>query len=101
LWLLGRCAARVTDRHGTLYPFAVECAASDVPGLRRSAFVLHRGRRVLVIAVEGEGARVRAELMRRLEWAHLADVLIVGRVPVDRRHNAKVDYPALARLLDA
>jgi acyl-CoA synthetase (AMP-forming)/AMP-acid ligase II len=108
LWLLGRCAARVEDVDGVLYPFAVECAASDVAGVARSAFVSHRGRRLLVVEArdDGAGARVvpapadlRAALMERLAWARLSDVRIVGRVPVDRRHNAKVDYPALARML--
>jgi hypothetical protein len=37
--------------------------------------------------------------MGRLAWARLSDIRIVGRVPVDRRHNAKVDYPALVRML--
>ena len=37
--------------------------------------------------------------MTRLAWARLADVLAVRRIPVDRRHNAKVDYPALRRML--
>ena len=103
LWLLGRCAAKVSDRDGILYPFAVECAASDVPGLRRSAFAQHQGRRVLVAEVEDAvghgGPQVRDLLMRRLAWARLADVRIVSRVPVDRRHNAKIDYPELSRLL--
>ena len=99
LWLLGRCAARVSDDDGIVYPFAVECAASEVPGVHRSAFVSHRGRRLLVAEVTGEAADVRAVLMQRLSWARLADVRIVRRVPVDHRHNAKVDYPALARML--
>ena len=103
LWLLGRCAAKVSDRDGILYPFAVECAASEVPGLRRSAFVRHQGRRVLVAEVEDAAGQIGPQmsdlLMRRLSWARLADVRIVSRVPVDRRHNAKIDYPALSRLL--
>jgi acyl-CoA synthetase (AMP-forming)/AMP-acid ligase II len=103
LWLLGRCAAKVTDHDGTLYPLAVECAASDVPGLRRSAFVRHQGRRVLVAEVEDgvgqSGPQMRDLLLRRLAWARLAEVRIVSRVPVDPRHNAKTDYPALSRLL--
>jgi hypothetical protein len=41
----------------------------------------------------------RQPLMTRLAWAHLAGVQIVDRVPVDTRHNAKVDYPALRELL--
>jgi acyl-CoA synthetase (AMP-forming)/AMP-acid ligase II len=110
LWLLGRCAARVQDSDGVVYPFAVECAASDIAGVARSALVRHHGRRLLVVEprADGGGMRaapaagdLRAALMERLAWARLSDVRIVGRVPVDRRHNAKVDYPALARMLGA
>jgi acyl-CoA synthetase (AMP-forming)/AMP-acid ligase II len=99
LWLLGRCAAKVSDSHGVLYPFAVECAASDTAGVRRSAFVLHRDQRMLVVEMAGNRASPRDALMSRLAWARLADVLAVRRIPVDRRHNAKVDYPALRRML--
>jgi acyl-CoA synthetase (AMP-forming)/AMP-acid ligase II len=102
LWLLGRCGAKVDDEHGRLYPFAVECAISDVEGLRRSAFVAQHGARVLVVepgdaAPAGVIERVRA----RLGWAQLDHVFVVARIPVDARHNAKVDYPALEKLLTA
>lgn len=100
LWLLGRCSAKALDGRGALYPFAVECAASDVAGVGRTAFVLHRGRRVLAAEIDGDAAAARAALLDRLPWAHLAEIAIVERIPVDRRHNAKVEYPALLRLLD-
>jgi hypothetical protein len=96
----GRCAAKAVDGDGVLYPFAVECAAADVPGIRRTAFALHRQRRILAVEIEDHAADVRAELQARLAWARLAAVVIVPRVPVDRRHNAKVDHPALHVLLD-
>lgn len=99
LWLLGRCAAKVGDTEGILYPFAVECAASDVAGVVRSAFVLHRDRRVLVVELDGNRTGIRETLMDQLAWARLADVLIVPRLPVDGRHNAKVDYAALRGML--
>lgn len=96
LWLMGRCAARVQDERGTLYPFAVECAASQFPGLRRSALLSHAGRRVLV--VEPDGAGLDAEkLQNSLAWAGLDEIRPLAHIPVDRRHNAKVDYPALRR----
>jgi acyl-CoA synthetase (AMP-forming)/AMP-acid ligase II len=100
VWLLGRCSAKASDSGGVLYPLAVECAASEAPGVVRTACVLHRGRRVLVAEIEGDVARVRADLMHRLAWARLADVVVVPRIPVDRRHNAKIEYPALIRVLD-
>ena len=99
LWLLGRCAQRVSDDAGELYPFAVEAAASDVPGVARSAFVRHRGRRLLIVETDRALPSPRQQLMSRLAWAHLSDVKIVDHIPVDKRHNSKVDYPALRELL--
>src|SRR6185295_13567273 len=94
-----RCAERVSDANGVLYPFAVEAAASDITGVARSAFIRHRGWRVLVVEPTHETTSLRETLMTRLAWADLADVLIVDRIPVDQRHNAKVDYPALRKML--
>jgi len=99
LWLLGRCAAKVSDADGVIYPFAVEAAASDVPGVVRTAFVMHRGRRVLVAEGSGEAVLLKSRLHERVTWARVADV-VLAPIPVDRRHNAKVDYPALRRMLD-
>jgi len=83
-----------------LYPFAVECAASGVDGVERTAFVMHRGQRVLAAELSGDTGRARQRLAERLAWARLHDIVVVPRVPVDRRHNAKVEYGALRELLD-
>jgi acyl-CoA synthetase (AMP-forming)/AMP-acid ligase II len=99
LWLLGRCAAKASDGAGVLYPFAVECAADGAAGVGRTAFMMHRGVRVLA-AEMSDDPDVRKALLERLAWARLADVVRVDRIPLDRRHNAKVEYAALAALLD-
>ena len=39
-------------------------------------------------------------LMRELEWAHVDEVRVLRHLPVDKRHNAKIDYGALRRLLN-
>jgi hypothetical protein len=39
------------------------------------------------------------KLRRNLSWAHLADVTLQS-IPVDKRHNAKIDYTALAKQLN-
>jgi acyl-CoA synthetase (AMP-forming)/AMP-acid ligase II len=100
LWLLGRCAAKVHDTRGTLYPFAVECAASAHPAVHRSALVVRGGRRALAVELEsGADPAALCVLQSDLAWADLDAVLPLRQIPVDRRHNAKVDYPALYRLL--
>lgn len=98
LWLLGRAQARLTDEHGTIYPFSVECAASQVPGVRRSALIQHRGRRLLVVEAEPDApANLRDAVAAKLTAAKLHDVRLLPSIPVDKRHNAKIDYVELAR----
>jgi acyl-CoA synthetase (AMP-forming)/AMP-acid ligase II len=101
LWLLGRCSARMTDGADALYPFAVECAALTVDGVERTALVEHGARRLLVVELARGAASTTADALgERLAFARLDQVVIVTSIPLDRRHNAKVDYPALRRLLD-
>src|SRR5437867_1741424 len=69
--------------------------------VRRTAFVLYQNRRVLVVELRhGADAAAADELLRHLAWAHIDSIHVVPNIPVDRRHNAKVDYPALQALLD-
>jgi acyl-CoA synthetase (AMP-forming)/AMP-acid ligase II len=100
LWLLGRCSARIDNGRGRVYPFAVECALDGIAGVRRTAFLAHGGRRLLVAELEpGASPQTRETLRTACAWAHPDDIRIVERIPVDARHNAKIDYPALRKLL--
>lgn len=99
LWLLGRCGARIDDDRGVLYPFSVECAASSVPGVDRCALISVNGRRVLAVQTTEDRVLLERRLRDALAWAHIDELRFLKRIPVDRRHNAKVDYPALQRML--
>ena len=100
LWLLGRASAVITDERGTLHPFAVECAARERLALRRVAVVAHRGRRVLVAESSPADSPNRARVLAELSWAALDDVVVVPRLPMDRRHNSKVDHQGVIALLE-
>lgn len=98
LWLLGRVAATIIDKHGELHPFAVECAARLLLPGRRTVLAGHGGGRILL--VDGSlDARDRAALEEGLRWARLDQIVSGVKIPLDRRHNSKVDYTALAALL--
>jgi acyl-CoA synthetase (AMP-forming)/AMP-acid ligase II len=100
LWLLGRCAARIADERGALYPFAVEAALSAHPDVLRSAAVAIGGRRVLALELEGLADNAtQQKLASTVAWAQFDEVRALRQIPVDKRHNAKIDYPALYRLL--
>lgn len=92
LWLQGRLTARITDSKGTLDPFPVECAAKASPQVERAALVAVHGRRTLVIEGDPSG------LKENLAWAQL-DSIVTMKIPLDKRHQAKVDYAALRKRL--
>jgi acyl-CoA synthetase (AMP-forming)/AMP-acid ligase II len=101
VWLLGRCSATIRDGRGTLYPFAAETAAYEDPAVRRAAVVAHRGRRVLAVEYDGDCSEADvAALSAALKWAELDAVRVCRSIPVDGRHNAKIDYPRLYAMLD-
>jgi olefin beta-lactone synthetase len=99
LWLLGRCAAKIEDEHGVLYPFAAECAVYQHDAVKRAAAVLHKGKRWLLIEPKAGGHPDLEALQRSLAWAKFADIRLMT-LPVDKRHNAKIDYGKLGQMLE-
>jgi acyl-CoA synthetase (AMP-forming)/AMP-acid ligase II len=96
LWLTGRCSARVGEPPRAVYPLTVEAALADHPRLARAAFLSHRGERLLLVELKHTSRAVDGdELVRALPWADIDRVIELPRIPLDRRHNAKIDYPAL------
>lgn len=96
LWLLGRSSAVIRDDRGELHPFAVECAARQIPAVRRAALLGHQGRRILFVQPKVGITVDAAAVSEALGWAGLDEVRPVSEIPLDRRHNAKVDYNRLA-----
>jgi acyl-CoA synthetase (AMP-forming)/AMP-acid ligase II len=102
LWLVGRCAARLHDDRGVIYPFQVECAAQEFMFVRRTAFVAHGEQRVLVVQPTTARAKINIEeIVETLSWARINKVVVMKRLPFDKRHNAKIEYSALHQLLDS
>jgi acyl-CoA synthetase (AMP-forming)/AMP-acid ligase II len=101
VWLLGRCDARIKDERGVLYPFTVECAAQQIPGVRRAAALAHKGRRLLALELDhGSSPAVAGAVDRALQWAQIDSVRILPEIPLDKRHSSKVHYPELRKLLN-
>ncbi|MFQ5983143.1 MAG: AMP-binding protein, partial [Woeseiaceae bacterium] len=100
LWLVGRCAAVLRDARGAVYPFQVEYAVSAVRGIRRAALISNQGQRVLVLETSGtEFVSDCIKAARCIADKQIDRIVTVRRIPMDRRHDAKVDYPALKDLL--
>jgi acyl-coenzyme A synthetase/AMP-(fatty) acid ligase len=111
LWVCGRVGHRVELATGPMFPLLCEPIFDAHPRVRRSALVgVKTGSTITpVIVVElvdgaTRGARVaalRAELLgmaaEHETTAQIHHVLFHPRLPVDPRHNSKIERPALAR----
>jgi acyl-CoA synthetase (AMP-forming)/AMP-acid ligase II len=96
LWLLGRVGDAVPIGDREVYPLQVEPLVDALPEVRRAALVSVWGRPVLALEASGEAARVKARALPELLGV---DVVIVPRIPVDPRHNAKIQRAALVKEL--
>jgi hypothetical protein len=85
-------AARLSPRHDALFPFAVESAARNWPGVHAAALAAVNGRALLF--VEG-GARDRDQWRRRASEFGNLEVVAVDKIPMDRRHRSKPDFAAM------
>jgi len=100
LWLLGRCVAKITDSKGTLFPFAAECVAQQFDWIRLAGCVAADDKRYLAIQVRRQPTECELQdLKEALSWAKLDSYRLLSRMPVDKRHNAKIDYSGLRQLL--
>lgn len=111
LWLCGRKSHRVRTATGDLYPLRCEPVFNAHPAVRRSALVgvEYQGRIVPTICIERSSSVAAADL--EVELLDLAAslaatrpierVVFMDRLPVDQRHNAKIDRPAIAAALSA
>ncbi len=101
LWLMGRTSATIIDDRGTLHPFAVECAAMQHPAVHRAALVQYKGKRILFVEPAG-AVKIIPEngLLTTLSWACIDELRSLRQIPLDKRHNAKVDYTALLKIIN-
>jgi acyl-CoA synthetase (AMP-forming)/AMP-acid ligase II/pimeloyl-ACP methyl ester carboxylesterase len=105
LWVEGRSVHVIRSVDGTITPVPIERAVERGIGVARAAAVGvgPRGRELLVVVVEDPGSsagladQAMTGQVRQLVSPPVAGVLTVQHLPVDIRHNAKIDRTAVAR----
>jgi acyl-coenzyme A synthetase/AMP-(fatty) acid ligase/pimeloyl-ACP methyl ester carboxylesterase len=104
LWVEGRLAHVVATADGPVTPVPLEVAVTDATGLRCALTgVGPVGCEQVVVVVEDEGKAglaspaVDRAVREALPHQALAAVLSVARLPVDVRHNSKIDRTRLGR----
>lgn len=100
LWLLGRESGLVNDRYGVVFPFPATVLARSVPGVLDACLARFRDQRVMVVQADQRRPPDADLLRRRLQSLHVRYVLLCKQLPLDKRHNGKIDEPALRELLE-
>lgn len=95
LWLVGRCQAGIRRASTTLYPLAIEAALRLSFPERKMAAIECGGE--LLLVMEGSIPELLVETAKPLG---VERVLSVEKLPMDRRHQSKIDYPSLRRLVE-
>jgi acyl-CoA synthetase (AMP-forming)/AMP-acid ligase II len=111
LWVCGRRAHRVVNENGVWFPLRCEFVFNTHPDVLRTALIgpvaspgeAPKPTICVELLPEARSKRdqVEAEL-RELASSHdstrgIEDFVFIDTLPVDRRHNAKIDRPGLAR----
>jgi acyl-CoA synthetase (AMP-forming)/AMP-acid ligase II len=107
LWLVGRvhAAMRHPDPASAtplIFPYQAELAADEIPGVRKSAYLQDgAGRFHLVVDLQRGADReaIARDIKSALDFLPL-DRVSFPKVPVDPRHNSKVEYAVLRALLE-
>jgi olefin beta-lactone synthetase len=97
IWLLGRIADRVVRNGRVLHPLEVEPVIDALPAVKRSALIGVGQRAMLVVVPAARAGVARAEVERACREHRIAvdEVRLERRLPLDRRHGAKVLHDEL------
>ena len=108
LWIEGRIGHIVTTAYGPVTPIGIEHAVSELPDVVHAAVVGigPAGTQQVVVVAVPTAARRRADIADedladrvrvRAGAVDIAAVLVVPSLPVDKRHNSKIDRTRIAR----
>lgn len=110
LWVCGRRSHRVVTDRGVVFPLQCEPVFNAHPRVARTALVgvstAQGTHAVLCVELadpsadrEAVAAELRALADRFDSTRLIDDIQFLDRLPVDRRHNAKIDRPGIGRRL--
>lgn len=98
LWLLGR-STQICPHASNLNPFSIESLARECSGVKKAALIRLDEYSLPVLAIEPEvGSKPDVEQL--FEMIGSENILVIGKIPLDKRHNGKVDYAALKRVIE-
>lgn len=92
LYLYGRTKTAIHEEGKWFYPFCVESKVYSNFQVKKAAFLLHEGKKTLVVQAEKEEYK---KIVEQKEWLDVDEVIYIDEMPMDKKHLSKIDYGAL------
>jgi len=107
LWLTGRVKDVIAFQNTHLQPYPIEKSLDQLPGIVRSAMIQHVDQLTVFMQENTQGTSVLEREVRHILSEHLSStgldniqLITLGHMPVDGRHNSKIDRPLLREYLE-
>jgi len=101
LWLVGRVKDQVTVKGEVIHPFLLEQALDPLPSIVRSALV-QDGSSIALFLQTSDGKGFDETAVQNITSSHIKEPVptyIIESMPVDGRHNSKIDRPMLRKAI--
>ena len=105
---MGREKAEIKLENMSIYPFAVETALSFEKDIERTAITATDRKILLFAELKNKEDIIKEEIVnevkKRLEsrlenlGLSMVEILVIEHIPLDKRHNGKVNYTELENL---
>ncbi|SEJ58239.1 Acyl-CoA synthetase (AMP-forming)/AMP-acid ligase II [Dyadobacter sp. SG02] len=95
LFLTGRCASLIRTRDGLLSTFLFENRFQSIQGVETGTVMLLRDRPTAVIELTDPARREAVQSAIQAMPEAFEDIVFVPKIPLDPRHNSKIDYEKL------
>lgn len=107
LWLTGRIKDVIDFQNASLQPYPIEKALDQLSGIVRSAMIQHLDQLFVFIQEDSQAVLAQEKEISQVLSEHLFSVglekiqlVTINEMPVDGRHNSKIDRPLLRERLD-
>lgn len=101
LFLTGRCATLITRNGKIIAPFIYENFFQSIPGVEMGTVMLF-GKKLFAIIELNDPAQEKSITEKTLRCGiNFDEIVFVGKIPRDPRHNSKIDYGLLQQELNA
>lgn len=97
LYLTGRCNTLIKINNQYLSPFIYENYFQNMTGVRNGTIIMHNNKLTAVIELKNKPQKESVKKLIKECNAELEAIIFIKKIPMDPRHNSKIDYENLKK----